>query len=236
MPFLVAERRRQPEWMDQPDLDAQRHEQALQGLARINSWSGGGRVFWPKLRALAHVVADRPLRVLDLACGGGDGVIRLWRHAMQAGISLHIEGCDRSSTAIDHARRAAQSCDADVSFFSCDVLHDSLPEDYDVVLNSLFLHHLDEAEAVTFLRRAASVARRAFLISDLLRSPVGLVLAYAATRILTRSPVVHFDGPASVRGAFTLVELRSLARRAGLANATVTRHLPCHMFLSWNQT
>jgi hypothetical protein len=236
MPFPVAERHRQPEWMDQPDLDAQRHEHALRGLARINFWSGGGRVFWRKLRALSEVVLDRPLRVLDLASGAGDGVIRLWRRAKQAGIPLHIDGCDRSSTAIDHAGRAARSCQADVRFFSCDVLHDPLPEDYDVLLNSLFLHHLDEAEATAFLRRAASVARRALLISDLHRSPVGLFLAFAATRILTRSPVVHFDGPISVRGAFTLAELRSLAGRAGLANATVTRHLPCHMLLSWNKS
>ncbi len=236
MPFLVAERRRQPEWMDQPELDAQRHEHALRGLARINSWSGSGGVFWRRLRALSEAVSDRPLRVLDLASGAGDGVIRLWCRAKQAGISLHIDGCDRSSTAIDHARRAAQSCHADVHFFSCDVLHDPLPEVYDVLLNSLFLHHLDEAEAVAFLRRAAAVARRALLITDLLRSPVGLFLAYAATRILTRSPVVHFDGPISVRGAFTLIELRSLAGRAGLAHATVTRQLPCHMLLSWNKS
>jgi nucleotide-binding universal stress UspA family protein len=236
MPFLVAERRRQPEWMDQPDLDAQHHEHALRGLARINSWSGGGRVFWRRLRVLSDFVSHRPLRVLDLASGAGDGVIRLWRRAKQAGIALQIDGCDRSPIAIDHARQAARSRNAEVKFFSCDVLRDPLPEDYDVLLNSLFLHHLDEAEARAFLRRAASVARRALLISDLLRSAVGLFLAYAATRILTRSPVVHFDGPVSVRGAFTLAELRSLAGRAGLASATVTRHLPCHMLLSWNKS
>jgi 2-polyprenyl-3-methyl-5-hydroxy-6-metoxy-1,4-benzoquinol methylase len=236
MPFLVGERRRQPEWMDQPDLDAQRHEHALRGLARINSWSGGGRIFWPRVRELSELVSDRPLRVLDLASGAGDGVIRLWRRAKQAGLSLQIDGCDRSPTAIDHARRAAQSCHAEVDFFARDVLHDPLPEGYDVLLNSLFLHHLVEAEAIKFLRLAASVARRALLISDLRRGPVGLFLAFAATRLLTRSPVVHFDGPISVRAAFTPVEMRSLAGRAGLANAIVTRHLPCHMLLSWNKS
>jgi hypothetical protein len=115
-------------------------------------------------------------------------------------------------------------------------LHDPLPDDYDVLLNSLFLHHLEEADAVLMLRRAAAATRRFLLVSDLTRGPLGLVLAYVGTRMLTRSSIVHFDGPVSVRGAFTPAELRSLANQAGLVNATVSRGWPCRMFLTWKKT
>jgi SAM-dependent methyltransferase len=221
--------------MDQPDLDAGRHEEALRGLERINFWGGASRVFWPRLHALARTQGQRALRVLDLASGAGDGVIRLWQRAQRARLPMEIDGCDRSAIAIEHARRSAETRHAGVRFFSCDVLQDSLPGGYDVVLNSLFLHHLDEGDAVTFLRRAAGAAGRALLVSDLVRGPVGLVLAYLATRVLSRSPVVHYDGPVSIEGAFSPGELRGLASRAGLSGAEVTRHWPCHMLLSWNR-
>ena len=236
MRFLAAERRRQPEWMDQPDLDSQQHEHALRGLTRINAWSGAHRIFWPRLKALCRAFPHRPLRVLDLASGAGDGVLRLWRRTERAGLSMQIDGCDRSLTAITYAQRSAESRHANVHFFACDVLRDSLPTDYDVLINSLFLHHLDESDAVAFLRRSAEAAGRALLISDLVRSRLGLILAYAATRVLTRSPVVHFDGLISVRGAFDVAQVRALAERAGLAGVSVARHWPCHMLLSWTKS
>jgi hypothetical protein len=236
MPFCVAERRRQPEWMDQPDLDLQQHEHALRGLARINAWSGAYRVFWKHLKALCRTHPDRPLRVLDLASGAGDGAIRLWQRANCAGLPLQIDGCDRSPTAIAYAQRCAESRSAGVHFFQCDVLHDALPTDYDVLINSLFLHHLDESDALKFLRRAADVSGRALMLSDLVRSRLGLILAYAATRVFTRSPVVHFDGPISVRGAFSVAQLQEVAARAGLESASVVRQWPCHMFLSWTKS
>jgi SAM-dependent methyltransferase len=236
MPFFIAERRRRPEWMDEPNLDAHCHELALEGLARINSWSGATRLFWPRLKALCKASPNSPLRVLDLASGAGDAVIRLRQRAKGAGLPLQIDGCDRSPTAIAYARKAAESRKADVRFFHCDVLHDPLPRDYDVVINSLFLHHLDDANVVKFLSRAAAVASRALVITDLVRSRLGLFLAFAATRVLTRSPVVHVDGPLSVQGAFRLAEIRELATRAGLSGASLTRHWPCHMLLSWTKS
>ena len=234
MSLSLAKRRRRPEWMDQPDLDPAAHEQALSGLARINSLSLSGAVFWPFLRDLASSL-KQPVRVLDLASGGGDVVLRLASRAARSGLAVTIDACDRSATAVDHARRRAAACGADAHFFGCDVLHDPLPTGYDVVINSLFVHHLDGEEAVEFLHRAGSAARRLLLVSDLVRDRMGLLLAFAATRLLTRSPIVHVDGPISVEGAFLPGELRGLAKRAGLVTASVRRHWPCHMLLTWRR-
>jgi SAM-dependent methyltransferase len=236
MPLRVAERRRQPELMDQPNLDPQSHEHALRGLERINFWSGACRVFWPGLWNVARTSPHRAVRVLDLACGAGDTAMRIMRKAQRAGLVMHIDGCDRSPTALEHARRRAADRSADTRFFLCDVLHDALPEGYDVLINSLFLHHLDEAEAEAFLRRAAGVAGRLFMVSDLVRASWGMVLAYAGTRLLTRSPIVHTDGPLSVAAAFFPDELRRLAESAGLHGASITRHWPCRMLLTWTKT
>jgi hypothetical protein len=122
-----------------------------------------------------------------------------------------------------------------VRFFRLDALGDPLPADFDVLSCSLFLHHLAEDDAVGLLRRMAQAARRMVLVNDLIRSPLGYVLAWCGCRLLSRSPVVHFDGPASVAAAFTLGEARALADRAGLAGAVLTRHWPERFLLTWSR-
>ena len=83
--FDLRQRDCQPEVMDQPGLDEQRHEQALRGLARINSWSNSARILWPPIRALARGAGSTPVRVLDIATGAGDLPIRLWHKARARG-------------------------------------------------------------------------------------------------------------------------------------------------------
>jgi hypothetical protein len=73
----------------------------------------------------------------------------------------------------------------------------------------------------------SEAARHLVVVNDLLRSRAGLLLAHVATRLLTRSAVVHKDGPLSVHAAFTPAEVLSLAERAGLQGAKVSRRWPC---------
>ena len=117
------ERRFAPERMDDEGLDAASHGDALRGLRRINAVSGCVGALWRALRPLA----DRPLRVLDLAAGGGDVAIGL---ARRAGGRVTIEGCDRSPFAVAYANERAQGA---VRFFECDVLA-GVPDGYDVYL------------------------------------------------------------------------------------------------------
>ena len=235
MPFLktVAERRLQPEIIDQPELAPDLLRPALCALERINWWSGSARIVWPPIRALARRLGPRPLRVLDLATGAGDVPIRLALKARHAGLPMHIAGCDKNAHAIAFAQERAADADVPVQFFVWDALQGSLPGESDVVMCSLFLHHLEERQAVAFLRKMAEAARQMVLVNDLVRSRPGFVLAYLGTRVLSGSPVVHTDGPRSVEGAFTIREAVNLAAQAGLEGAAVRRRWPCRYLLTW---
>jgi hypothetical protein len=120
-------------------------------------------------------------------------------------------------------------------FFQLNVLQDELPRDYDVIMCTLFLHHLEQREAERMLRRMAEAARRGVLVDDLVRGRTGYFLAWAGARLLTRSTIVHVDGPLSVRSAFTVSEARALAERAGLQGAEFRRHWPQRFLLSWRK-
>ena len=237
MAFLTSlrQRRCQPEMMDDPQLDPARHVQALACLARINSLSGSARILWGGLVALARDNPGQALRLLDVATGGGDVPIALWRRARRAGLNLEINGGDISPTALEAARRNAQAAGADVKFFHLDVGHHSIPDGFDVLTCSLFLHHLSDERARSLLRQMGRAARRLVLINDLRRCRLGLVLAWIASRVLTTSKVVRVDAPRSVEAAFTVEEVRALAAQAGLANADISRRWPCRYLLTWRR-
>jgi 2-polyprenyl-3-methyl-5-hydroxy-6-metoxy-1,4-benzoquinol methylase len=222
--------------MDQPSLDLAEHLQALQGLRRINNVSRTGSVLWPAIARLARrtEVNGRPVRVLDLATGGGDTPIELDRRACRAGLNLEVQGCDINPQAVDYAQKQARAHNANVRFFVLDAVHDSLPSDYDVLTCSLFLHHLDETEAIALLRRMRDAARRLVLVDDLVRSRFGYLMAVVGCHLLSGSRIVHVDGPISVAGAFTPSEALSLAERAGLQGARLTQHWPQRYLLKWN--
>jgi 2-polyprenyl-3-methyl-5-hydroxy-6-metoxy-1,4-benzoquinol methylase len=236
---LLQKRRRRPEVMDQPDLDPGRHAHALAGLSRINRLSATERTYWRPLRDLQSRANLSRLRVLDVASGGGDVARRLARLAAEAGLDWTVGGCDLSPVAVEHARSAALQEGSPVQYFVHDVLSGPAPGEWDAVICSLFLHHLDEAQAVAMLRAVGRPADpngpRLVLINDLDRSVVGLVLAHVVSRLLTRSDVVHTDGPRSVEGAFTPAEALALAQTAGLSGAKIRRVWPWRWLLSWSR-
>ncbi len=231
---MVSSRNRQPELMDQPELAPGVHRHALAGLGRINRISRTSSVLWRSLLQLQKQVGD--LRVLDLACGGGDVALECAQWARRQGVAMEFHGCDVSATAIAYAKSAAAETGATGIEFSClDVLRDELPRGYDVIMTTLFLHHLDAPNAVELLRRMAAAARKGVLVDDLLRSRLALGMAWLGCQLLTRSPIVHVDGPRSVRAAFTLNEAQFIVQQAGLKGATFRRHWPARFLMQWIQ-
>lgn len=237
MPVLsaLACRERVPELMDDPGLDPGEHRRALSGLARINRVSGSAGVLWPAIRQLARERSGKPLRVLDVATGSGDVPIRLWWKATDARVPLVVNGCDISPTAVAAAARNAEQAGTLAEFFVHDAIRQPLPAGYDVVTCSLFLHHLSEEDAIALLRRMADAAGALVLVNDLARSRFNYLAVWVACHALSRSRVVRFDGPASVRSAFTPREALGLAEKAGLAGATVRWRFPCRFLLTWRK-
>ncbi len=226
----LRHRERIPELMDEPGLDPAEHRHALVGLARINRVSGSTGVLWPSVTKLAREL-KRTVRVLDVATGSGDVPAGLLQKARRAGVSLEVAGCDISSTAISAAKA---NCPAG-QFLVQDAIRDPLPTGFDVVTCSLFLHHLSSDDAVSLLTRMRDAAGRLVLVNDLSRSRLSYLGVWLACHLLTRSRVVRFDGPASVRSAFTRVEALSMAERAGLTNATVRSKFPARFLLTWER-
>lgn len=219
--------------MDQPDLDPREHRRALRAIGRINRWSGTAGLIGRTLKRLAREHGLQSLRVLDLATGGGDVALRLGRWGRRNGIDLRVDGCDISPTAVEEARARADALRSPARFFVLDAVGEPLPQDYDVILSCLFLHHLSQEQATDLIRRIAGAARLGGLIDDLQRGPAGHAAACLAPRFLTRSRMVHRDALISVAAAFTTEEAAAMAVAAGLQDFELRPHWPFRFMLSW---
>lgn len=221
--------------MDQPDLAPDEHRRALRALGRVNWLSRSVSELWRELRRLSRDCNRlEPLRVLDIACGGGDVAIRLASRAKRQGRNVVIHGCDISETALSVSREAAQQANlGEMKFFRLDVLNDAIPNGYDVIMCSLFLHHLSDVDGERVVRAMSLAAHKAVLIDDLLRTKLGYALCWIGCRILTRSRVVRVDGPLSVRAAYSPRDVERLVDHCGLAGATIKRHWPERFLLAW---
>jgi len=142
--------------MDDPSLAVKDHHQALRGLERVNKVSFTVSSFFGVLEAFARVHTLTSLRILDIATGSGDIPIGLAELAKKKGYKWNIYGSDLSENALEHARARAAQKGAAVDFFQLDLINHAFPNDYDVIINSLFLHHLPEETIVNFLKKVYS--------------------------------------------------------------------------------
>ncbi len=230
---MITARVLEPELMDDPSLDDAEHARALAGLARLNRLSFAARAHVPALRQAAARTGG-VVRVLDVACGGGEGAAGLARHAANAGIRVEMTLLDRSPVAVERAVKCVRGTGVrGVRAVAADAVEDALPES-DLVVCSLFLHHLDEHAAARCLSNMRSACRGVVSVNDLRRSRWGVLLARAVPPLVTTSRVVRTDAVISARAALTEPELRDLAARAGMDGARVERSFPARMTLTWS--
>ncbi len=232
MPNL-SKRNRLPEWMDQPDIDPALHHHALKGLARLNYFSNGAGVLWKPIFNLANKRNLTNLSMLDVATGSGDIPIALSEKAFRSNINIDFSVVDKSPFAIKLVQSKCKTSNIKMECLEMDVLDGPAFPEHDIIICSLFLHHLDNGEAIKLMQRMAQSARIAIFINDLERSWLNWNMVWVSSHLLTRSPVVHMDGPRSVAGAFTAKEALKLASDAGLKEAEVQSCFPCRFLLSW---
>lgn len=222
----MSERLLTPELMDDPDIHADAHTRALAGLARLNRISLAPA---PIAKAIRRHVPSGEITILDVACGSGDVAHAVYRK-LQGRYTCRMALADISPHALELAR--ARFAGVQVETHCINAICDELPV-ADVVICSLFLHHLEHNECVQLLKSMSVSASKLIVISDLRRSRHGTILAGLIPRLLTTSRVVHTDALKSASAAFTIPEIQTIASDAGLTGPHVSKILPSRLLLTW---
>jgi len=208
-----VQRKVEAEWLDVDQGSEREVQQSLQDLQRINTLFGGVSSTVAMLRRVAHETNARKLSLLEVAAGAGfvPQRARLW---LAGDVELEITLLDRAATHLPKDGFATCVGDALALPFSDDA--------FDVISCGLFLHHLDPQRVLQFGRESLRVARRAVVISDLVRSRLHLALAHISLP-LYRSPITWHDSLASIRAAYTPGEVREMMRECGAQRVEIAR-------------
>lgn len=174
--------------------------------------------------------AGRLWRLTDLGAGGCDIPVWLLREARRRGLRLTVTAIDADPRVVRHAHRIhADEPDLDIrcgDLIDMDALG---PVDY--LFANHVLHHFSDDAIPAVLARMHAVARRRWVVSDLLRSR----WAYAGFRVLGfwyRDSFAVEDGLRSIRRGFTAPEMVSHLRAAGLdGKAAPHRLVPARLCL-----
>jgi 2-polyprenyl-3-methyl-5-hydroxy-6-metoxy-1,4-benzoquinol methylase len=200
------------EWMDDAAATEAAFGAALADLARINRMS---LAYPPVLRWLDQLVARTGatrLSVLDVGAGGGDMLREIAAWGAQRGVALELAGLDRSPWAGRHAAAAGTPG----RWITADLFALDPAERFDVVLCSLFTHHLRDPDLVRFLRWIEARAVRGWLISDLHRHWLPFGFVWGLVRLLRMDPMVVHDSTISIARAFTRADWQRLLAEAGV--------------------
>jgi len=193
-------------------------------------------LLWSQLRNLSHSGGkQRKLQIVDVASGAGDIPIGLWERAAAEEVELEIVALDISETAIEYASSKAKARGAKIRFMHLDALSEPIPTGFDAAICSLFTHHLDPPDVVRLIRNMRTASNEMLIVNDLVRSHLSLAIVWLGTRLLSRSKIVHYDGPVSVCASFTRSEMLEMAAEAGLVGAKSLFFPPCRQLLVWRK-
>jgi SAM-dependent methyltransferase len=216
------------ELLDDPAADPAAVAESLRNIARANRWFGGTWAVRHGLsRALAGVSRGTELTLADLGTGRGDLPRAAVDWAARRGLRLRPVGLERSAVAARLARAGGVPC-----VLGCAGALPFRDKSVDVVLVSQLAHHLAPESAVRLFRACDRLARRAVIVADLRRGPLGPLAFWVGARALSFDPVTVADGITSLRRGYTGDGLRALLVSAGV-HATVERRPGYRLVATW---
>ena len=216
MPFLIPTRVDTPELLDEHDAPRPDMERSLRDLRRINRWLGGIAIYRRLTRRFA------PFRsILDVGAGTAD-LLESVNVPLRIALDFKLEHLHYmpSSSVLAVVGDAKQ-----LPFRSGAI---------DVVTSAHFFHHFSPQENRQILRESLRVAAKGVAVNDTRRhyAPLLFIALLGALRLVGR--ITRFDGPASVRRAYTVAEARAIAENCGAARVVVARALPFRLgILLW---
>lgn len=182
-------------------------------IEKVNTFLGGYGTLIKGVRS--YVDQSKTFTLLDIGCGAGDNIAALLRWAYRKGFSFYIIGLDYSIKACDMARERFES-NANVEII-CQDYRDYTPDSKpDIIYTSLFNHHLNDEENLSFLKWSAQNTQKALIINDLHRHPFAYYSIKWIAILANTSIYFKNDAPLSVLRAFKKKDWTKYAKSTNL--------------------
>jgi ubiquinone/menaquinone biosynthesis C-methylase UbiE len=223
------------ELLDGPGVEYVLLEQSLRDLSRMSAL-----LTWTKqaVKQIAELMKQYQLQrfsVLDVGTGAGNIPIALARWARLQGLEAQITATDLSEQVVEIARLTCAGFPEIQLEVQNGLALTYEDQSFDLVHCQGVLHHFAPDEAQVLLKEMARVARHAVIVTDLRRGRAIYMAAWLVMQIVRPSRITRLDGLASIRRSYIPSEVRALAERAGLHQATLRTTFPVRQILIWQR-
>jgi SAM-dependent methyltransferase len=212
----LSQRSTQPELMDTEPVSFDEFHDCLHTLEIINTLTVAYR---PTLRWFTRTappaLPGAPITVLDIGCGGGDMLRKIWKWASKRSLAMELTGIDLNPWSKKSAEQLTPT-GAPIHFETANLFLLDPNRRADFIVSSLFTHHLTNGELVRFIQWMDRHATRGWFINDLHRHPLPYFFIKYAVRLLFSNRLIRHDAPVSVARSFTASEWRRLLSEAGI--------------------
>ena len=225
----------EPENLDKGTYTPEEYEGCLVELRRVNRWLGDTKTLEDLFLTEIEKRGLQSFSVLDVGAGSGEllRVIARWARATNRQTFLTgLELNERSARSIlEESRELPEIQSVQANGLQLPFADSA----FDYAIQSLTLHHFDDAGAVELLREMNRVAARGVFVIDLHRSPVAYFFYTTLGKLFLHNRLIREDGALSILKGWKAEELQALGGRAGLQNVKVREHFPARLVLTGNR-
>lgn len=215
MSFLVSTKYRsnEEEIMDDLDYNGPILHDSLDKLAKINQWLGGNIVTINGLKkALKNHNKTETITIIDLGCGGGDILREVSRFGKKNNYNFKLLGVDANPHTVNYASELSPEYE-NIKFKAIDIFSKEFEAlEYDLVLTTLFLHHFEDDQLVSFLKPVLEKAKLGIVVNDLHRHKLAYYLFKILCTTIKNKTIVE-DGLTSVLRGFKRSEMEDISKK-----------------------
>jgi 2-polyprenyl-3-methyl-5-hydroxy-6-metoxy-1,4-benzoquinol methylase len=217
------------EKLDDLNLHGEPLHKALQSLEWVNRWFGNHRSVIKAIHRI-YKKEEKPLRIIDLGCGGGDLVLAVARSLRQDKIEFTITGIDGNANTLAYAHK---KCEAfpEIKFLPADILSNQFSlQPCDILISSHFMYHFTADALVDFLKSNSPAISTAFIFSELKRNRIAMRLFKFSHFLLPISKLAKEDGLLAIKGSFSEKEWLTILQQACIDTYRL-QHVPLFRIL-----
>lgn len=198
----LSKRSTQPELMDDFQDTLEKLRLVFADINRVNTILGGSSITINAVAKLMQSQTKDLYTVVDMGCGDGYMLRKLSSYCEKRKIKVRLIGIDLNEQALEIAKELSKNND-NIEYYHQDILAlKSTDFNCDIIMNTLTMHHFEEADLIAFLKKFNELAGIGVVINDLHRSSWAYCLFKLFSLIFIQTQTAKIDGLISISKGF----------------------------------
>lgn len=228
-------RSHQKEQLDNLSLNGKPLHKTLNNLRRINALFGNHKqLSTATLKYCKTNPQSQPFHILDLGCGGGDCIYKIYDKLKYQKIEAVFTGIDGNKESIGFAKSKYKN-NPNIQFICQDILSPEfeLPA-CDILISSHFIYHFENQNLIKLLNKIHQSSISYIIISELYRSSFSYHLFNFFCYFLPFTSITKKDGLIAIKRSFTIEEISRIIKTSTLTRYKIQKRFWFRMLITIN--